>query len=479
MKSGSCEVNQDLIWELGERTVLVIDEPGMGKSSTTTQVAWCAKKHDPTSWVLRINWNDHSQKLQEIDAATFNLDKLVEFLCGAAFPESKYTDTNSSLLKQALQNSGNVTVLMDGFDEISPTYAEKALVVLKEIINSKVKRVWVTSRPVQRERIEKELSVTVFTLKKLSHEQQEKIFRDIWKKKGHGKNDKSVAYLENLLQQANKSFYNRNFTGCPLHIMMVASAFEEKSLKTGKNSRPDELNLLDVYETFIERKLGIYETEKKREDSTMASVQDDHEMFKEIYLENLEKCSLLVTLPSEINQLSDKEIQPTIQPFVERLRAGKDKRGVIMNVVDGKPQFVHRTVAEYFTAHWFSKNFESNRSVLERILFDRSYGIVKAVFDRILARDFPLHCAVIDKDRLAVEKLLQEGSDVNAADKGGRTAMHLAAAQGPGDLECTDITKILLKYKAKADTKDKVLDWTPLQYARQTGNTSVEQLLPG
>ena len=38
MKSGSCEVNENLIWDLCERAVLLVAEPGMGKSSTTTNV---------------------------------------------------------------------------------------------------------------------------------------------------------------------------------------------------------------------------------------------------------------------------------------------------------------------------------------------------------------------------------------------------------------------------------------------------------
>jgi hypothetical protein len=82
------------MWDLGERTVLVVDEPSMGNSSTTTQVAWNTKLADLISWVVRINWNDHTRKLHEVNAATFNLDSLVEFLCCAAFPESKYTDIN-------------------------------------------------------------------------------------------------------------------------------------------------------------------------------------------------------------------------------------------------------------------------------------------------------------------------------------------------------------------------------------------------
>ena len=62
MKRGNCEVNEDSIWNLGERTVLVVHEPGMGKSSTTTEEVWHTKLASPTSWVVRINWNDHTRE---------------------------------------------------------------------------------------------------------------------------------------------------------------------------------------------------------------------------------------------------------------------------------------------------------------------------------------------------------------------------------------------------------------------------------
>jgi len=166
MKRGSCEVKVEYVWNLSERTVLVVDESELRKSCTT-QVAWNTKLGDPASWVVRINWNNHTTKLQDIDVATFNFDSLVDLLCSAAFPTSKYTGINSSLLKQALQNSGNVTVLMDEFDEISPNYAD---VIVSELMKTKVRRVWVTSRPEHRKRLEKELSVAAFTRTKLSLE---------------------------------------------------------------------------------------------------------------------------------------------------------------------------------------------------------------------------------------------------------------------------------------------------------------------
>ena len=482
MKNGKSEVNEKSIWDLGERTVLVVAEPGMGKSSTTTQVAWHTKLADPTSWVVRINWNDHTRKLQEINTATFNFKSLVEFLCSAAFPESKYTDINRVLLKQALQNSENVTVLMDGFDEISPTHADKAGLILSALTSSKLGKIWVTSRPLQRKKLENLQSVMAFSLKKLSNKSQGKMLRDIWKRKANGKKEDSCLneYVKRLLLQANESDYHRNFTGSPLHIRMIACAFEknlETSLNSGIISLPDKLDLLELYDKSIERKLHTYETDKKREDLTNVGVQDDHERLMEIYTENLEKCSLLVTLPSELNPLSKEEIESKIQPFLKTVQEGKDKIGIVMDVVEDRPQFVHRTFAEYLTARWFSKNFKPNRSILERVLFDSKYGFVKNMLDRMLAKGYPLHSAVLDWNTEVVETLLQR-SDVNAVDRGGRTSMHLIAAERCDRPTCEEITNSLLRHRDFVDAKDNVLECTALGYAIKTGNwLVVERLL--
>ena len=481
MKSGSCEVNEEDVWKLGERTVLVVAEPGMGKSSTTTQVAWHTKERDPTSWVVRINWNDHTGKLQDIDTEKFNIDPLVDFLCSAAFPESKYTATEKILLTQALENSGNVTVLMDGFDEISPTHADKATAILSEIMKSKVEKIWVTSRPVEKERLERMLSVIVFSMKKLSRKSQEEMFWDIWEDRANIKKKVFLnKYVKPILSQANDSDDQRYFIGRPFYFTITVSVYEDclqKSLKDEGVSLPRNLNCLLLCDKLVTRKLHTYGTDKKREDLTNACVQDDKESLKEITLRNLEKCSLLVTMHSELNRLSEMDIESKIQPFVNRVKAGKDKIGIVMNVVDNRPQFVHRLLAEYFTARWFSKNFETNRDVMERILVDPKYGFVKNMLHRMLARGCPLHCAVLDWDNETVETLLEEGYDVNAVDRGGRTALHLIAAEGCDRPTCEEITGSLLRHGDFVDAKDQVLEWTALGYAIKTENWFVVESL--
>jgi ankyrin repeat protein len=327
-----------------------------------------------------------------------------------------------------------------------------------------------------REKLEKELSVIAFTMVPLSRPCQEKMLLNCWMSKSSANTDDLLAYIRRLLSRANESVYDKKLTGFPLHIMMIATAFEQ-NVECCKFSVPEKMDLLYLFERFFERKLNIYQIEKKRDDVTNPSVQDDRELLIEMFLSNFQCCALVVTLPSSmINLLHDKKIEIRMKRFIRRVEAGKDKTGVVIAVVEGSPQFVHRTFAEYFTAHWFSENFESNRIVLEQILFDRPYSVIKDVFDRVLARGCPLHCAVLDWDMTSVGTLLQDKCDVNSVDKGGRTAMHIIAAQGQVHL-IEDITQSLLERGNDFNTEDNVLKWTPLQYAIKSGSWFVADRL--
>jgi hypothetical protein len=417
-------------------------------------------------------------KLQDITAATFSFESLVEFLCSAAFPESKYTDINISLLKQALQSSGNVTVLMDGFDEISPTHADKAAVILSELMKTKVGRVWVTSRPVEKERLEKELSVIAYGIKSLSHKSQQEMLCKLWKCEGGGKDFKLLDFTDKLLWHLNQSFEDVNFTGSPLCLEMIG-AFYEVDMETCLNSDVwfwAKIDLVNLYERFVERKLHIYLRDKQKADISNSIFLDGHERLKQSYLEDFEKCALVDVLsPHMLQSFHNKNVVDEIQPFLDRVQAGKDKTGIVTNVVGGKPQFLHRTFAEYFTARWFSKNFESNRSVLEHILFDLKYSFVRDMFDRILAKDCPLHCAVLDGNLELVKALLETGYDVTAVDKGGRNIMHIIGTHLSLFL---DIIYRASHYEVSLDMTDRVMQWTPLQYAiKSQKSCTAERLL--
>jgi ankyrin repeat protein len=116
-----------------------------------------------------------------------------------------------------------------------------------------------------------------------------------------------------------------------------------------------------------------------------------------------------------------------------------------------------------------------NRSVLEDILFDFTYRLIKDMFDRMLAKDCPLHYALLVGNKETVNTLLAEGCDFSAEDEGGRTFMHIIAMC---ESACWDEIKQNVNYKAFLNNRDSVLQWTPLQYAMKSKSWStVERLL--
>jgi ankyrin repeat protein len=149
---------------------------------------------------------------------------------------------------------------------------------------------------------------------------------------------------------------------------------------------------------------------------------------------------------------------------MEFLQSGEaDQFGMITEFTDSKPRFIHRCFAEYFTAKWFTQNFNKCENFISDSLFNSTYEVTRNIFDRMLAEEFKLHDVVLNNDVEAVTKLLKEITDVNSVDKGGRTALHLAASYN------SIITKTLLSVPG-VDTNitDVVLKWTPLRYADTT-----------
>jgi len=60
--------------------MLISDTAGMGKSTLLTQLSKQIKQKYPARWVARIDLNDHTDALNELEQEQIDKEKVIEFI---------------------------------------------------------------------------------------------------------------------------------------------------------------------------------------------------------------------------------------------------------------------------------------------------------------------------------------------------------------------------------------------------------------
>jgi ankyrin repeat protein len=484
--------------DIDDKVVLIAAKPGMGKSTLLTHLAAGTKQSDPSRWTVRVDLNDHTNFLCSVNEDKLEIDTVIKFLKEVMLKHGNgvQSEFEKQLFEDSLKRRGNMIIMFDGCDEISPSYTKKVSIMLKELQKVFAGKLWVTSRTIMRHKLEEDLSTLAFTLHPFRESEQHTFLQRVWKSKIPNVSGTLLKeFVTKLLQLTVQTLSDKGkeFTGIPLQTMMLAEVFESElrqCSQAGIINFPPELNLLKLYDAFVKRKLDIYYKEKRKTDMTNAGVQDDYEDFRETFMKNHMRCGVVAVLPPGILERL-KGFQYPKSSFLKKVESGKEKTGILEDIIDGKPHFIHKTFAEYFAAHWFSQNYKGNQKVLRQIIFNPGYDVVKNIFDRILSNENVLHMAVLNSDRVAVDKALCSNVNLNDMDRGGISALHLAVGHGKGQKDSkssslfyssyiyTDteeetsadcITQLLLENNADVNICDKVLGWTPLQYADKSRN---------
>nr|CAD7453252.1 unnamed protein product [Timema tahoe] len=176
----SSETQVEIVNSLEDNLVLVIAEPGMGKTSLLKHVAAETKLSDPSKLVLYINLNDNDKTdfLDEIEQSDIDASTTKEFIFGSS--KDKEDNSKGQLLEYFFGDFHNTIILMDSFDEISPDYSDKVCALIYEIRKSGVETLWVTSRPSMNNYLEDELSVLSYKMKPFSKDDQRKFLKTYW-----------------------------------------------------------------------------------------------------------------------------------------------------------------------------------------------------------------------------------------------------------------------------------------------------------
>jgi hypothetical protein len=391
------------------------------------------KKRNTAVWVLRINLNEHTRLLENIEFEEGCFDKCKTFLWSAAHTaEEDALLLVENIFIRALEQRGKMVIILDGFDEISPYYTPKVNILIRAIRDKTASQILVSTRFSYRQNLEDIVIKLAFMLQPFTRENQIEFLEQYWKKDIKGYKEGNLRmFAEKLLSLCSQNFSDKDgeFTGIPLQTMMLGEAFVKEAgeyCSKGEINLPEKFNLLDLFNKFWEKKCDIYFTEKNAMDSSKPKVKFE----KESYLGKHMIAALISLFSlSEENELLGAIKVSDLEQANSFLQSGTAEQfGMIRETTDGKPHFIHRCLAEYFAAKWSTGKFSYCENLIANNLFKSTYEVTRNIFDQMLAEDSEIHVAVLNNNISVVEECLKNKTDINAADKGGRTALHLAAS---------------------------------------------------
>jgi hypothetical protein len=453
------------VLEHNDRTMLLVAEPGMGKSTFLSYMAHEIKKWKPSVWVLRINLNEHTNELENIEFENDCIDRCKMFLWNAAHSlKQEALNVAKELFLQALVQIGKMVIILDGYDEISPYYSRKVKMLIKAIRDKTASNIWISSRFPYRQELEDIVGNFAFTLQPFTKENQIQFLEQYWSEVTEISNRENLrTFADKLLCLCSKNISDKDgeFTGIPLQTMMLGEAFVNEAKEyccSGKISFPKEFNLLFLFKKFTEKKFDIYFKEKNKMDTSRPAVKRDKKNYADKHM--ISALQYLFT-PKEFNELLGTIPANDLEQTKLFLREDNAQEvGIIINTdtVTGRPKFIHRCFAEYFVAKWLTVNFSKCEEFISNFLFNTTYEVTRNIFDRMLAEGSEIHGSVLNNDIHAPNEIFENNRNLKILDKGGRTALHLAASYNRPYIQ-----QLLSFQGIDINTPDSVLKWTPLK----------------
>jgi hypothetical protein len=441
------------ISDFDEKILIISAEPGMGKSTLLTYMALQEKIKNPLVWIIRIDLVNTVKKLDKIN--NFGEDELISFI---SQHEGSH-DLETNILKHKIYFQGEMILLFDGFDEISPRYTQKVLKLLNELKNTKIEKIWVTTRPHLKYDLENEFTTLSYEICAFNKDNQKEFLKNFWTKNLELPliGDKRFnIFSTQILQLITRSIQDkeRKFIGIPLQTRILAEAYKNDFENFHQSyceepNLPKNLNLLELYRTFINKKYEIY--------------------FKKLMIEvgnpgveDLKKASRkLFDIQHKFFAIKALFGNAKLSPEKNFIDKESLSRIGIVKIIDKKIIFIHRTFAEYFAIEWLTENLSKNgvKKIIENRIFDVG-GVMRNFFDHKLAGRNKMIIAILNDDEVTLKSLIEKNCGKNVRDEQGRTALHLAASYG-----FEKIVDFLVTKKAKINVIDNLFSWTPLQYA--------------
>lgn len=413
------------IIDIEDDVVIIIGEPGMGKSSLLCYLYMETKQRFPNYWVIFINLRDHGKIFEAWKQQNILIDDIeaLKFLCHAGELKAckpnknevskfkkKYDCHQFKLIKsedytigveakvegQTLLelelfiqyfNNRKVAVMVDGFDE-SVDYKDEVITLLKVLKTAKVNRLWITSRTYDiHNELENEMGTFSYILEPLTINKQKDFLQKYWRNNvGTKQFLNGDSFVEAFYDWISKIYEKTTeLTTNVQHLFMVAEVFSIDYLpKYELKDHTYSLKLVTLYKHFINAKSKIYEDSIFQPNFTSTSAgKRASQILRKDFLENHMKMAILAIFGNAgINAMCSKQVITSLNYYIQLLKRDGESTGIIEKITGFQPKFIHLSYAEYFASEFISDKIKSRPTkksywqfIFERLLLSNKQGV--------------------------------------------------------------------------------------------------------
>ncbi|XP_063903832.1 uncharacterized protein LOC135123265 [Zophobas morio] len=477
-------MNENALWSSrlvnNNNINLITGDPGLGKSELMKSLKnKCPREY----WTVIIT-------PQFINSFFHNSEYSKTTNCRELF-EKLLIDVKCQLVNKSDQKffeifikKNKVVYVWDALDEILRENLDAILNIILHLSTEGVHQ-WVTSRRDLKILLQNKFSLLSFSINQFSENEQQHYFRK------RLNTFISADTIEVTIDKIKSSFAvveHVDILGIPLQIFMLTELFRqnnEKYIKLMDNT----FLLTDLYDYFISEKFNIFYDKMKIDLQNPHLASRIHEEKRKV-LDTYERVALKVVFHDEILQQLNINFEKHIKKFVKKYAS----LGLVKELQNEVPLFLHGSFAEYLVATYFYKNNGQSKDVIANILFDGKYNNVRFFFDMLLSKNSKAHIAVLYKNY----ELLKTYDDeiLTRKDECGRSALHLISSWGKRHPRVNITAAYLvhenpnfdkksesgayieavtfLQLKNDADECDTLLNATPLSYARKSESLGAE-----
>lgn len=317
-----------------ERSVIICDVAGMGKTTVAVHIATEFRKAFPGIWVFYFDLKQHTAAFVK-DSQEDTGEIGVEFFAKKLI---KFKTTLEQKLFEQLYEDSKVFFVFDGFDEVSPVYKKFFLKVIAAVQKSG-NSLLVTTRPHLQSILEERMNTEAFRIKPWSYENK---IEFLCKYQYWIEHNESIEFR---LERYHPNHPVNRFDSNPLHLLMVAEIMSW-------DGQVPEGNCFTFYNQYVSKKIKLWIEKGPLADLDSEKLQMSSsnivQIHQKIALQNLFDDAL-------VDSLNLPEIQ---EPLTEELIV---RIGMMTLGENGKLYFMHQSIAEYFVSDFLFANIVDKR----------------------------------------------------------------------------------------------------------------------